>query len=92
MSDLTVYGEHPFPPDIEALLLRIDALARRPGRWPLGVNWPFSPREFAWEQGENLDEARTLLTNLIELLEAGRGDEVLINPKTWKPFIEAQST
>jgi hypothetical protein len=30
-----------------------------------------------------------LLTNLIELLEAGRGDEVLLNPRTGKPFIEA---
>ena len=92
LSDLTVYGVHPFPPEIEALLLRVDELGRRPGRWPLGENWPFSPREFSWEQSENLDEARALLTNLIELLEAGRGDEVLINPKTWKPFIEAQST
>ena len=40
------------------------------------------------EQGI-LDEARALLTNPIELLEAGRGDEVLINPKTRKLLIEA---
>ena len=88
LTDLTIYGAHPFPPEIEALLLRVDALGRRPGRWPLGENWPFSPREFSWEQGENLDEARELLTNLIDLLEAGRGDEVLLNPRTGKPFIE----
>ena len=91
LTDLTVYGVRPFPPDIEALLLRVDALGRRPGRWPLGENWPFSPREFSWEQGENLDEARALLTNLIELLEAGRGDEVLLDPRTGKAFIVASS-
>jgi hypothetical protein len=89
LSDLTIYGDHPFPPEIEAMLLRVDALGRRSGRWPLGENWPFSPREFSWEHGEDLDEARALLTNLIELLEAGRGDEVLLNPRTGKPFIVA---
>jgi hypothetical protein len=52
-----------------------DGGGRRPGRWPTGDNWPSSPRELSWEQGENLDEARALLTNLIELLEADRGDE-----------------
>ena len=89
LSDLAVYGAHPFPPEIEPLLLRVDELGRAPGRWPLGENWPFSPREQAWVRGEDLDEARALLTNLIELLEAGRGDEVLPNPRTGKAFIEA---
>ena len=88
LSDLAIHGAHPFPPEIEALLLRVDALGRRPDRWPLGENWPFSPHEYSWERGEDLDEARAVLTNLIELLEAGRGDEVLHNPRTGKPFIE----
>lgn len=26
LTDLTIHGEHPFPPDIEKLLLRIDEL------------------------------------------------------------------
>lgn len=90
LSDMTIHGAHPFPGEIEVLLLRVDALGRRPDRWPLGENWPFSPREFSWERGEDLDEARALLTNLIELLEAGRGDEVLRNPRTGKPFIEGR--
>ena len=55
-------------------------------RWPLGENWPYSPREFDWEKGRNLSEARQLLSHLVILLEAGRGDEVLVNPRTGKPF------
>lgn len=27
LSDLTIHGAHPFPPDIEGMLLRIDALS-----------------------------------------------------------------
>jgi hypothetical protein len=88
LSDMTIHGAHPFPPDIEEMLLRIDALGRRPGRWPLGENWPFSPREFEWERGKNLDDARRDLARLIAMLEAGRGDEVLIEPRTGKPFSE----
>jgi hypothetical protein len=88
LSDLTIHGGHPFPPDIEEMLLRIDALGRRPGRWPLGENWPFSPREFDWEQGRSLDEARRLLSNLIAMLESGRGDEILLDPRTLRPFVD----
>lgn len=86
LSDLVIHGAHPFPPDIEQMLLKIDALGRRPGRWPLGENWPFSPREFDWERGEGLDAARRDLAYLISMLEAGRGDEVLVNPMTREPF------
>jgi hypothetical protein len=86
LSDMTIHGAHPFPRDVEEMLLRIDALGRRPDRWPLGENWPFSPREFDWEQGKDLDNARHLLAYLIEMLEAGRGDEVLVDPLTDKPF------
>jgi hypothetical protein len=86
LSDMTIHGAHPFPPDIEDLLRRIDKLGRGPDRWPLGENWPYSPHEFDWEGGKNLDEARKLLSHLLHLLEEGRGDEVLINPRTGKPF------
>ena len=67
LSDLTIHGQHPFPPDIEALLLRVDALGRKPERWPLGENWPFSAREFDWEKGRDLDAARRDLTHLISM-------------------------
>ena len=91
LSDLTIHGLHPFPSDVEELLLRIDSIGRCPGRWPLGENWPFSPREFDWERGKNLDEARNLLQDLLQMLEAGRGDEVLVNPITRRPFAERRS-
>ena len=86
LSDLTIHGKHRFPPEIEEMLLRIDTLGRGPKRWPLGENWPFSPQEFAWERGENLDVARQLLAHLIHMLETGRGDEVLLDPWTRQPF------
>jgi hypothetical protein len=89
LTDLLIHGLHPFPADIEEMLLRVDALGREPGRWPLGENWPYSPKEFEWERGENLDEARRLLTHLIETLEAGRGDEVLVDPLTRRPLTES---
>ena len=71
LSDLTIHGQHPFPPDIEELLLRIDELGRGPGRWPLGENWPFSLKEMEWAEGNNLDEARQLLGHFITMLEEG---------------------
>jgi hypothetical protein len=40
LSDLVIHGAHPFPPDVEEMLLQIDALGRQIGRWPLGENWP----------------------------------------------------
>jgi hypothetical protein len=86
LSDLTIHGMHPFPADIEVLLRKIDALGGRPGRYPLGENWPFSPREFDWEQGRDLDGARRELAHLLSMLEQGRGDEVLFDPRTGKPF------
>jgi hypothetical protein len=86
LSDLTIHGAHPFPSDIEELLLRIHTLGRAMGRWPLGENWPYYPRECDWAQGRNLQEARELLSGLISLLETSRGDEVLINPLTNRPF------
>jgi len=86
LSDLTIHGAHPFPKEIEELLPKVNTLGRRSDRWPLGENWPFSPREFAWERGEDLEGARRDLEYLIVMLEAGRGDEILVNPRTGKPF------
>jgi hypothetical protein len=86
LSDMTVHGAHPFPSDIESMLREIDSLGRADGRWALGENWPYSPHEFDWESGRNLDEARRLLSHLLAMLRAGRGDEVLFDPRTRKPF------
>jgi hypothetical protein len=52
LTDLTLYGKHPFPPDVEEMLLRIDELGRAAGYWPLGENSPFLGTEFAWERGK----------------------------------------
>jgi hypothetical protein len=87
LSDLLIHGDHPFPPEIESLLLRIDELGRGPDRWPLGANWPFSPREFDWARGDDLDGARASLEYFISMLEQGRGDEIMFDPLTHKPFI-----
>ena len=87
LSDLTIHRVNRFPRDIKKMLLRIDSLGRRPGRWPLGENWPFSPQEFNWEQGKDLENARQVLSHLITMLESGRGDEVLVDPSSGKPFV-----
>jgi hypothetical protein len=86
LTDLVVHGRHPFPEEIEAMLWRVDELGRAPGRWPLGENWPFPGREFDWAEGRDLAGAREALTTLIDLLEAGRGDEMLMDPGTGRPF------
>lgn len=88
LTDLVIHGEHPFPPDIEEMLLQIDALGRNIGRWPLGENRPFLGREFDWENGRDLDGARRDLAHLISMLEAGRGDEILVGPLTRRPLNE----
>lgn len=88
LTDLVIHGEHPFPMDIEEMLLRIHVISREVGRWPLGENWPFSPREFEWEQGRDLDDARRDLSHLLAMLEVGRGDEVLVHPVTRRPLSE----
>lgn len=86
---MTIHGAHPFPSDIEKMLREIDSLGRAYGRWPLGENWPYSPQEFDWERGRKLEEARRLLSHLLAMLRAGRGDEVLFDPRTRKPFKSA---
>jgi hypothetical protein len=89
---LTSYGKYPFPPDIERLLLRIEELGRREGRLPLGENWPFGWRPFEWEKGEDLDGARRDLAHLLAMIEAGRGDEVLVDPLSQKPLSETYAS
>ena len=87
LSDMILHGAHPFAPDIEELLLRIQELGRSENRWPLGENWPFSGREFDWEKRQDLEGARRDLAHLIAMLEQGRGDEILVDPLTQEPFV-----
>lgn len=87
LSDLTIHKVNRLPEDIQKMLLRIEELGRGPRRWPLGENWPFSLREFDWAEGKNLQEGRELLRNFISMLEAGRGDEIMVDRLTQKPFI-----
>lgn len=86
LSDMILHGLHPFPPDMEEVLREIDALGMRVGRWPLGENWPYSTAEFDWERGEKLEEGRRLLSHLLAMLKAGKADEIIVNPRTGRPF------
>jgi hypothetical protein len=86
LSDLVVHGITSFPREIESLLLRINELGRKANRYPLGEHWPYPAQEFKWAQGKDLDSARTKLSHLLAMLEAGRGDEILLNPRTGRPL------
>lgn len=58
VTDTIVHGLHPFPPDIEALVVGVHA--RDPG-----VFNDLGPAPFDWERGEHLAEARALLSGLL---------------------------
>jgi hypothetical protein len=92
LSDFIVHGRSCFPADIEDLLRRIDQAGAAIGRWPLGENWPYSPREWDWAEGRELGAARRDLQSLLTMLETGRGDEILVNPGTGKPFAPPTAT
>ncbi|HEX6302260.1 MAG TPA: hypothetical protein VF148_17555 [Acidimicrobiia bacterium] len=47
-----------------------------------------SVREFEWEQGRDLEGARRDLADLLEMMEAGRRDEVLNDPIIQRPLGE----
>ena len=90
LTDLTLYGLHPFPEDIEEMLLRIDELGRAAGYWPLGENSPFGGREFDWESGVELEGARGEIRRVLDMPEAGRGAEVLLDPLTRRPLADTR--
>jgi len=86
LTDLLHYGQHPFPPDIETLLVEVVDLAQRSGWDPLLSYWPFTPREFAWEAGQDLEGAIRDLSDLLVRLKEGRGEEVLGKQvPEWRP-------
>ena len=58
VTDTVVHGLHPFPPDIEALVIQVDA--RDPG-----VFNDLGGAPFDWQKGKFLAEARDLLSGLL---------------------------
>lgn len=79
---------HPFPSDVEEMLLEIDGIGRAIGRFPLGENWPYSGMESEWEAGRGLDEARALLREFVEAMRGGWGDEIMVDPITQRRLSE----
>jgi len=53
LSDLTIHNLHPFPKDIEEMILRLRKLNQNE------LN-DLDLLPFDWEQGKNLDEAREI--------------------------------
>jgi len=60
-TDMFHYGSHPFPPDIEALILELKRLD--PHLKGITDDMPFD-----WEEGKNLEVGRRHLKGLIEKL------------------------
>lgn len=58
LTDLFVHGLHPFPADMEEMLLELRRLDPACGRH-------FQGEEFAWEQGRKLDEGRAKIRDLL---------------------------
>jgi len=60
LSDMFIHDRHPFPPDIEEMIRKLESL----GHIPLdALQWA----PFDWQQGRFLDEARKLLKGLIDV-------------------------
>ena len=66
ITDLLVHGRHPFPPDIEAMILEIVKLDS--SKTFDGFGW----KPFDWEEGKDLDEARELLGKTLQNLRKNR--------------------
>lgn len=85
LTDMLIHGEHPFPDDLEQLMRRAESLYK----YALGQHWPFGPREFDWAAGRHLDTARRDMRREVELLEADRAAEILLDPLTGRPLAES---
>ena len=59
VTDTVLHGLHPFPRDLEKLVIEVDAM------YP-GVFNDLQWAPFDWEKGKYLAEARTLLQGLLE--------------------------
>lgn len=74
LSDMLVHGLHPFPPDMETLLREV--LRLRPnfpdGQFTYVEQLVWMRRFDDWARGENLEEGRTALRQVLgELKESG---------------------
>ena len=74
LTDMLVYGAHPFPQDMETLLREI--LAIDPGfpdgkrRYLEQIEW--DDRFHDWVAGKNLDEGRRALRAILDEIAKGR--------------------
>ena len=62
LTDLFVHGRHPFPPDVEEMLVELRRLEPQ--------SLQFGGKEFAWEAGRDLDEGRAMLRALLDRARA----------------------
>jgi hypothetical protein len=69
LTDSLHHGRHPFPPDIERLILAIAAIT------PEALHDTKMPEAewFAWEKGERLDDARRILSAKLRQFQAEIG-------------------
>jgi hypothetical protein len=94
ITDLLIHGRHPFPQEIEDMILEIVRLDSSRTFDGLGT------KPFDWEEGKNLDEARELLGKTIRNLKAKMlststpqrhsGPRVYIparSPEDWRPLL-----
>ena len=65
LTDLLVHKRHPFPAEIETLILAIYQIK------PSAV-WGLDLDVFKWERGEGLDQAPTILREKLRQLRAAR--------------------
>ncbi len=59
ITDTMIHGMHPFPPDLEKLIIELQKLA------PYIFN-SLEWEPFKWEQGKHLNEAKELIESLIK--------------------------
>ena len=64
MSDLLIWGLHPFTPDIEAMILRVRDIS------PHYLNKIDPGDYFDWKNGKNLDSGRERLSLLLGLAQS----------------------
>lgn len=64
ITDLTIHGLHPFPQEMEELILRIHSLKPSALR---DLGWD----PFGWEKGKNLEEGMAKLQRILKRTEQG---------------------
>ncbi len=67
-TDTLDWGLHPFPEDIEKLIVEINRLDSE-------ALWGFAGDAFAWERGEHLGDARKRLRRKLDELQQGPEQE-----------------